>query len=81
MVKVRLKTGVIHRILAEKSMSQNWLAYRLRISSGYMSQLLNGSRCPSPKIRQRFLAALTGYEFDDLFRIIKSDGATRRRSR
>ncbi len=79
MVKVRLKTSTVRRLLAEKSMSQNWLAYRLRISSGYMSQLLNGTRRPSPEIRRRFLAVLSEHTFNDLFKIEASrDGREKR---
>ncbi len=79
MVKVHLKTATIQRILAKKNMSQNWLAYRLRISSAYMSQLLNGTRRPSPKMRQRFLVTLPEYTFNDLFKIEgKHNGGTGR---
>ena len=58
------------KILIRKNKSQNWFAQRIEVSSGYMSQLMNGSRSPSPKVRERILNYLADYNFDDLF-IIK----------
>ncbi|MEW6601390.1 MAG: helix-turn-helix transcriptional regulator [Nitrospirota bacterium] len=71
MVKVRLKPGVIENILARKSLSQNWLAGKLDISSGYISQMLKGKRLPSPKMRDKLLAYFNHLGFDDLFEIQK----------
>lgn len=50
-------------------MSQNWLAARAGVTSGYMSQLMDGSRCPSPKLRQQLMDIFPECTFDDLFRI------------
>ena len=69
-MKVKLKTGMIRKHLARKNLSQNWLAKRLGTTSGYMSQLMQGIRTPSPAMRQRMLDTLKDYQFDDLF-IIK----------
>jgi len=69
MIKAKLKGKVIRKILFQKNKSQNWLAYRVGISSGYMAQLLNGDRHPSPKMRQLLLDYFEGYSFNDLFRI------------
>jgi len=66
-MKVKLNSETIRRILARKNKSQNWLADRIGTSSGYMSQLMNGSRHPSPKMREVILKNLKDYEFDDLF--------------
>jgi transcriptional regulator with XRE-family HTH domain len=57
----------MRRILARRNISQNWFADRLGTSSGYMSQLMNGTRNPSPKMREKILGFLTEYQFDDLF--------------
>lgn len=82
MVKVALKAQGLLKILAKKNKSQNWLAYRMQISSGYMSQLMTGARHPSPKMREKMLAALPDYVFDDLFRIEgRSNGQNARRRR
>lgn len=66
---VRLKGYIILDILARKSLSQNWLAAKLGVSSGYMSQLLSGKRSPSPKVRRRILEYLPDKEFEELFDI------------
>ncbi len=73
MVKVLFKTSAFEKLLAKKNKSQNWLALNLRISSGYMSQLMQGSRCPSPELRERILKVFGDSEFDDIFRIETSD--------
>ena len=70
-VKVLLRAGVVKERLIRKCRSQNWLAIRLGVSSGYISQLMDGCRNPSPALRQRFLDAFPECEFDDLFQIIK----------
>ena len=77
MVKVALKARNLLRILARKNKSQNWLAYRMEISSGYMSQLMTGARHPSPKMRERFLQVLDEVAFDELFEIRESHGRKR----
>lgn len=69
-MRVFLKNKQIKECLIRKNKSQNWLAFRLEISSGYLSQLMEGSRNPSPKIRQRLMDILAEHAFDDLF-IIK----------
>jgi ribosome-binding protein aMBF1 (putative translation factor) len=66
-VKVFLKTDSVREILIRKNMSQNWLAHKLFISSGYMSQLMDRSRCPSAKVREKLMAILQISEFDELF--------------
>jgi transcriptional regulator with XRE-family HTH domain len=70
---VCLKKKVVRRKLARKSLSQNWLALRTGISSGYMSQVMNGSRHPSPKLRQRLLDIFPECQFDDLFLIRETE--------
>lgn len=72
-MKVLLKNKAIKEILIRKNKSQNWLAHRLEVSSGYMSQLMEGSRNPSPKLRERILNNLPEHKFDDLFEIKESD--------
>jgi len=67
MLKVKLNAPTIRRYLAKKSRSQNWFARHIGISSGYLSQMLNGTRDPSPRMRRKILDVLAGYEFDDLF--------------
>lgn len=68
-MKTYLKTKTLEKILIRKNKSQNWFAHRIEVSSGYMSQLMDGSRCPSPKVRERIMNNLPEHRFDDLFSI------------
>lgn len=68
-MKVYMRRKEVKKILIRKNKSQNWLARRLEISSGYISQLMNGSRNPSPKLRERIMKKLPEHKFDDLFEI------------
>lgn len=68
-MKVIIKTTNIRKILARKNMSQNWLAFRTRTTSGYMSQMITGKRNPSPQMRQKILKVLKDCEFEDLFKL------------
>lgn len=65
-MKARLKASTVKGILLRRSISQNYLASRLKISSGYCSQLLSGARCPSPRLRTRLMRELKE-DFDALF--------------
>ena len=67
MVKVRLNRDFIDILLARRNMSQNSLARMLGLSTGYIAQLMNGDRYPSPRLRQRILEILNPLSFDDLF--------------
>ena len=71
-MKVNLKTKFIRKKLIRKNMSQNWLAIKIEVSSGYMSQLMDGSRHPSPAVRRKFLDLFPECVFDDLF-VIKEE--------
>ena len=53
--------------LARHNFSQNELARRLNITSGYLSLLVTGKRSPSPELRRRILALLPGTTFDQMF--------------
>lgn len=55
------------KAVARLNLSQNELARRCRVTSGYMSQLLSGKRNPGPVVRQRLLDHLPGLGFDDVF--------------
>ncbi|MBP7088996.1 MAG: XRE family transcriptional regulator [Candidatus Omnitrophica bacterium] len=68
-MKVYLKNKSLERILIRKNKSQNWFAHRIEVSSGYMSQLMDGFRCPSPKVREKIMSNLPEHSFDDLFSI------------
>jgi transcriptional regulator with XRE-family HTH domain len=71
MIKVRVNQDVVQIAMAKRNMSQNMLAIRAGISSGYISQLMCGTRYPSPRIRQKILDVL-GMDFDEVF-VIERD--------
>lgn len=65
--QVRLNTRKVWELLNRRNMSQNDLAARSGTSSGYLSQLISGTRRPSPSLRRRLMEALDVNRFDDLF--------------
>lgn len=68
-MKVELKSRFIKLKLVRENLSQNQFASKAEVTSGYMSQLMDGSRHPSPKLRQRLMDVFPECEFDDLFLI------------
>ena len=80
MYRVRVNAEALWDTIARQNMSQNEFAIKLGTSSGYMSQLVCGTRCPSPKLRRRLLEALKPMTFDDIF-IIEENGKNDSQSR
>ena len=66
--RVTLNPAPVWAFLDERDISQNELARRVGISSGYLSQLMRGSAHPSPQVRESLQQEL-GLDFDDLFTI------------
>ena len=66
-MKVCLKTRFFQKKLIRKNKSQNWLAEQLGITSGYMSQIMGGTRNPSPELRERIQELFPDNDFDELF--------------
>ena len=67
--KVLLRSDKIEQYLIEKNRSQSWLASRIGISRGYMSQLISRQRCASPELRQNMMKTLSISDFDEIFEI------------
>jgi len=65
--RVRLKAEAVWELLNRLNLTQNELARRIGRSSGYLSQLINGERCPSGETRQRLMDVLGVSDFDVLF--------------
>ncbi len=65
--RVRLKQRGVWDRLDQLNMSQNELARTVGITSGYLSQLMSGTRCPSAEMRKRLQDVLGIDSFDDLF--------------
>lgn len=70
-MKARVNAQRVRDILLRRSISQNCLATRLKISSGYCSQILSGARTPSPRLRVRLMRELKE-DFDALFEPVNS---------
>jgi transcriptional regulator with XRE-family HTH domain len=68
-IAVLLNTPAVWEYLARQNMSQNELARRLGVTSGYLSQLINRRRSPSAALRRRLQELVNGAHFDDLFLI------------
>lgn len=68
-LKVQMNQEAVLLELARRNMSQNMLADKTRLSTGYLSQLIRGIRYASPKVRQRLQSALEPMTFDDIFTV------------
>jgi len=66
-IKVKINKSVVLKETARRNMSLNMLAHKAGISSGYISQLISGDRCPSPQLREKIQQALQPLTFDDIF--------------
>lgn len=66
-IRVRVRSEKVQQLLVRRNYSQNGLARRLHVSSGYMSQLLHGTRSPSPRLREKLMDVLRVDDFDMLF--------------
>ena len=65
--RVKLNPDRVWELLNRLNMSQNELARLAGISSGYLSQLMTGTRRPSAELRRRLMEVLDVTRFDDLF--------------
>lgn len=66
-VRVRVRASGVWNHMAQQNLSQNDLGRQLGITSGYLSQLINGVRFPSPELRRLLLDALPATKFEELF--------------
>lgn len=65
-VTVRIKRGPFLKVLRQKKISQNALANSLGLSSGYLSQLVNGKRTVVLRTQAALLSVL-GVPFAEIF--------------
>ncbi len=65
--RVRLNPDRVWELLNRLNMTQYELARLAGISSGYLSQLMTGTRRPSAELRRRLMEALGVTRFEDLF--------------
>jgi len=72
-IRFRLRRRPILRLLAKQNMSQNDLARKCGLSSGFMSQLLTGERLPGPSTRRKIMARFPKAAFEVIFEEIEVD--------
>ena len=65
--RVKLNPDRVWKLMHRRHISQNELAKLSGMSSGYLSMLMRGIRCPSPERRRRLMKALGVTRFDDMF--------------
>ena len=65
--RVKLNPRAVWEHLNRLNMTQNQLAAMVSITSGYLSQLMTGTRSPSAEVRKRLQEVLEVPRFDDLF--------------
>lgn len=68
-MKTRIRTKKVQELLTRRCISQNNLAQRVEVTSGYFSQLMAGTRYPSPQLRVRLMRELKE-DFDILFELL-----------
>ena len=71
--KSRLDPFKVWPLLNRRNISQNELAKMSGISSGFLSQLIAGTRSPSPETRRRLMTSLGVSRFEDLFLLEEID--------
>jgi len=72
-ITVKVNKLALLRAIARRNMSQNMLAIRVGSSSGYISQIMCGTKTTSPRMREKILTVLAPLTFDDIF-IIEESG-------
>ena len=65
--RVKLNPDRVWELLNRLNMNQNELARLAGTSSGYLSQLMSGTRRPSAPLRRRLMEALGAARFEDIF--------------
>jgi predicted transcriptional regulator len=68
-VKVYIRAEFVATEMARRNMSVHGVARALKVTPGYVSQLLRGTRRPSPKLRERLQTLFRIEDFDRLFRL------------
>ncbi len=65
--RVKINQRRVWELQSRRHLNQNELAALIGTSSGYFSQLMCGTRSPSPDLRRRLMGVLGVADFDDLF--------------
>lgn len=67
--RVNLKPEAVRRRLIRLNLSQSELARHVGVTSGYLSQMMKGTRCPSAEVLVRLMDVLEVTAFGELFRV------------
>ena len=71
--RARVNPDALWKQLIRCNMSQKELARDAKISTGYLSQLISGTRFPSARVRKLLQKALGVTQFEDLFLLERTD--------
>jgi ribosome-binding protein aMBF1 (putative translation factor) len=72
-MQVKIKTEVITETLIKTNKNQKWLADKIGVSSGYISDIISGNVVPAGKVRDNLMKALGIKEWDGLYELVESD--------
>ena len=67
LISLTLNRAAVERELARRHLTQNGLALKAGLSSGYLSQLMCAARHPSAQTRAKLQKSLQPLTLDDLF--------------
>ena len=70
--RIKLKPAPVQDFMDRSNLTQKDMAYLVGISEAYFSQLMNGDRSPSAKVRVRLQQVMGVDDFDTLF-IVEED--------
>ena len=65
--RIKLNSDLLQEFLDRSNLTQKDMASLVGISEAYFSQLMNGDRSPSAKLRRRFQEVVGLTDFDRLF--------------
>lgn len=71
--RVKVDGAFVREWLGRRHMTQNEMAALMGITGDYLSRILNGTRCTSPKVRRLLQEALGCSEFEALFIVVNGD--------
>ena len=72
--RIKLNPVPVQDFLDRSNLTQKDMAYLVGISEAYFSQLMNGDRSPSAKVRSRFQQVMGVDDFDLLFIVDEDTG-------
>ena len=70
--RIKLNPVPVQNFLDRSNLTQKNMACKVGISEAYFSQLMNGDRSPSAKVRSRFQQVMGVEDFDVLF-VVEED--------